>query len=122
MERDMDLIRHLLLFVEKDPRFDGTALQPLPIPRDFGEDRYTAAQVAYHVGLLIEAGFMKGAVNSMGPIVSRLTWDGHEFLANIQNQDVWSRTKQKIEGLPGIALSVVAEIAKTEIKKKLGLM
>jgi len=54
--------------------------------------------------------------------VSRLTWDGHEFLANIQNQDVWSRTKQKIEGLPGIALSVVAEIAKTEIKKKLGLM
>jgi hypothetical protein len=121
MERDMDLIRHLLLFVEKDSLFDGRAMISPEIPSDFGADHYSLDQVAYHVGLLIEAGLLKGAVGPVAPYVSRLTWQGHEFLDDIRDQAIWAKTKERIQGLSSVALSIVGEIAKAEIKKKLGL-
>jgi hypothetical protein len=121
MERDMDLIRHLLLFVANDPRFDGLSMLSPEIPSDFGVDHYSLDQVTYHIGLLIEAGFLKGAVGPVVPYVSRLTWQGHEFLDDIRDQTIWVKTKERIHGLSSVALSVVSEIAKAEIKKKLGL-
>jgi len=50
-----------------------------------------------------------------------MTWNGHEFLDDIKDTGVWESTKARIAGLPGVAIAVIAEIAKAEIKKKLGL-
>jgi hypothetical protein len=55
------------------------------------------------------------------PEVSMLTWQGHEFLDDIKDHGIWAKTKERIHGLPGIALSIVGEIAKAEIRTKLGL-
>jgi hypothetical protein len=54
-------------------------------------------------------------------MVTKLTWEGHEFLDDIKDSSVWESTKARIAGLPGVALAVMAELAKAEIKKKLGL-
>jgi hypothetical protein len=55
------------------------------------------------------------------PAVSRLTWEGHEFLDNIKDVGVWEKTKERLQGIPGVALTVVAALAEAEIKKRLGL-
>jgi hypothetical protein len=55
------------------------------------------------------------------PAISRMTWEGHEFLDNIRDAGVWAKTKERLKGIPGIDLAVIAEIAKAEINKKLGL-
>jgi hypothetical protein len=72
---------------------------------------------------LIEAGFLKGKIEMGTPlhVISRLTWKGHEFLDDIRDSGIWEKTKKRLSGLPSVSLSIVAEIAKAEIKKHLGL-
>jgi hypothetical protein len=121
MKRDMDLIRDLLLHVESDPLYNGQSWVTPDIPSDVGVSDHSIEEISYHLTLLIEAGYLAGNTGIIMPTISKLTWKGHEFLDDIKDKDVWSKTKERIQGLSGIALSVVAEIAKAEIKKKLGL-
>lgn len=116
MKRDMDLIREILLRIEEDPNADGTKWVRLT-----DVNGHSSEEVAYHLVLLTEAGFVKGNMAGSTPIISRLTWEGHEFVDDIKDSGVWESTKARVAGLSGVALSVIAEIAKAEIKKKLGL-
>jgi hypothetical protein len=121
VERDMDFIREVLLKVEADGELDGHHFKSFDASYFPG---HTNEQVAYHVEQLVEAGLLKGegrTLQSTAPIVSRLTWQGHEFLDNIKDIGVWQQVKVRIAGLPGLALPVIAKIAEAEIMKKLGL-
>ena len=59
-------------------------------------------------------------INGM-PTISQLTWQGHEFLDNIRDPGIWGKTKERLKGLPNVAISVIGEIAMAEIKKHIGL-
>jgi hypothetical protein len=119
VKRDMDLIRDILLKVEADPELDGMKFKCFE-PSDF--DAHSQQEITYHIDLLFEAGFLQGS-KSMDPIpaVSRLTWQGHEFIGSISDPGVWEQVKNRLKGLPTIALSVVFELGKAELKKKLNL-
>jgi Hypothetical protein (DUF2513) len=121
MKREMDLIRDLLFHIEDDPSFDGKRWMSPEKPEDLGITGHSLQEIDYHLTLLIEAGFVKGKVGIDTPVISRLTWEGHEFAANIKDQDVWSKTKERMKGLPNIALTIVAKIAEAEIMKRVGL-
>jgi hypothetical protein len=121
MQRDMDLIRDLLVNIAEDLRFDGTRWFSPNKADDFGVTNHSVEEVAYHLTLLIEAEYLDGKAGMGVPAISRLTWDGHEFLDNIRDTSVWEKTKERLQGIPGVALSVVAAIAEAEIKKRLGL-
>ena len=122
MNRDMDRIRDLLLYIEKEPIFDGLHWVVTDTPADFGTPDRPIEEVGYHLNLLIEAGFLKGKPGVLIlPQVCKLTWQGHEFLDDIRDPDIWSKIKQRIAGLPSVALNVVAALAEAEIRKKLGL-
>ncbi len=126
VQRDMDVIRDLLLRIEADPTFNG---QHWLLPKEadlgvLGMTGHSVEEVAYHLNLLIEVGFLKGrpSPDQMGmPLISKLTWQGHEFLDDIRDDGIWSKTKERIRGLPSVALGIVMQIAEAEIKKKLGL-
>lgn len=122
MKRDMDLIRELLVAIEDNPKLDGSNWILFYDPKELGIENHTAKEVAYHLNLLIEAGFVRGKVSAdLMPELARLTWDGHEFLANIKDAGIWGKTKAKIKDLPSVALSVVAAIAQAEVKKYIGI-
>lgn len=122
MKRDMDLTRDLLLFIEANPKMDGSREFYFNETESMGFNEYSIDEISYHLALLVEAGFVDGAATSAVPCtIRRLTWEGHEFLDNIKNDDIWSKTKERISGLKSTALSVVAAIAESEIKKRLGL-
>jgi hypothetical protein len=121
MTRDMDLIRDLLLFIENNPKCDGSGWIQFS-ESDFSPLAKSPQEIRYHLFLLIEAGFLRGqAFGGQFPLISKLTWNGHEFLDDVRDQGIWIKTKERIQGLGGVALSVVAEIAKAEIKARLGL-
>ncbi len=114
----MDLVREVLLQIEQEPKLDGTRLAALTLP---GRDQ---ADVAYVVGLLIDTGFATGPTRrppGAPPVVKGLTWQGHELLDNFRDPDVWEKTKERVKPLLGASLSVLAQIAAAEIKKRLGL-
>jgi hypothetical protein len=119
----MDLIRDLLLRIESNPEMDGTREFYLNTPEEMGISGYSTEEVAYNLGLLINAGFVDGAVTIGNPmqVVRGLTWEGHEFLDNIKNDDIWAKTKKRFSNLSGVGLRIVAALAEAELKRHMGL-
>ncbi len=103
MKRNMDLIRLLLFKVEGE--------------EEISLEDYEKEQIKYHQELLVEANLVQGSVTKAlggGSIVliSRLTWDGHDFLANIRNETVWRETKKTaLEKGADMSLSVLKALA-----------
>ncbi len=119
MNRDMDLVRQILLHVEGDPNLDGTHWMPFNKASDFPD--HTLKEIQYHADLLIESGMLNGNAGGDVPMVSRLTWDGHEFLDSIRSPEIWEQVKERLSGLGTVSLALVWELAKAEIRKKLKL-
>lgn len=93
MKRNWETIRELLTKVEE------CALPTDMVRLDsFPPDR--AAEISYHMTLLIEARLVNGQVSqTIGPEIKdffaqRLTWEGHEFLDAIRSDTVWQKTKK----------------------------
>lgn len=122
MTRDMELIRTILLKVEADPKFDGSYHSAGAA--SLGITDHTDEEVLYHLVMLVDAGFLVGNTKMarMGDVVvAKLTWNGHEFLDAIRDPDIWSKTKERAKGVASIGLGLVWELAKAEIKVRLGL-
>lgn len=89
MQRDMDLVRQILLEVEQKIG----ALDAKEIEIEGAEPN----TVNYHVGLLVDAGLLRAEnVTSMGRLeylVQGLTWEGHEFLDASRNSQIWEKAK-----------------------------
>jgi hypothetical protein len=110
MKFDFDLIRAILLKVEDVPanHMAGTITVP-----DYDEDT-----TLEHLALLYEAGLIHAVVGKLDNRkkrihtvhVERLTWEGHQFLADARNEEIWSRTKAAVAQKGG---SVSFEIFKT---------
>jgi hypothetical protein len=87
MKRDMDLIRAILLEVEKSTSPGGCQIK---VPGHSPEELYYNAQLAQEAGL-IEASFLD---NSSAFHVLRLTYAGHEFLDAARNDTLWVKAKE----------------------------
>jgi hypothetical protein len=115
MKRDVGLIRLLLLQYEgEEPKPDLSG--------------YTDEQQVEHSALLIEANLVHGIVeegNSGLPastVVLRLTWAGHDFLAEARNETIWKDATEKLKkaGVE-VSLSLLGELLKSLLKEALGL-
>jgi Hypothetical protein (DUF2513) len=126
MKRNMELIRDILLRVEADPKLDGADFRRATA-ETLGITERTEAEVAYHLDLLIQAGFLNGNTKMLGrgdqklTRISKLTWEGHEFLDDIRDPEIWRKTKDREKAVAGVGLKFIWEIAKAEIKTTLGL-
>jgi hypothetical protein len=120
----MDLIREILLKVEADPSFDGTQSKPISAAQ-LGIIGHTDKEVLYHVEQLIAAEYLAGKVMKTAHMsivmVSKLTWGGHELLDAIRDPDVWDKTKARAKAVASVGVGFLWEIAKAEVKAKLGL-
>lgn len=118
MQRNMDLVRELLLEIDNKPELDGRRWVP-------GENiviaGYSPEEIAYHLTMLVEAGYVTGQIAMDAPVISKLTWQGHELLDDIRDLDIWNKTKEKAKMVSGIGIALMWELAKGELKKKLGL-
>ena len=112
MERDLELVRKLLLFFKEkgDP-----AMVESP---DVGSD-YSESVVQYHLRLMYQAGLLNAEAekSSTSDRIIRvypfdLTWEGHEFLAKISAEGVWPKLKAMIGSKGGsMAFAVINQLA-----------
>lgn len=91
MKRDADVVRNILLATEAMPA--GEYLAELP-----GVD---AENFAFHVSILIEAGFVDGRVQTFlgggsHAVVLRLTWAGCDFLDAARSDTLWAKAKTSV--------------------------
>lgn len=126
MKRDMEYVRELLMKIEASEEPIGSN------DLDGDETEASERKLAYHVEMLIEqAGFLTSTVKSK-PLGSptiwgdiTLTWQGHEFLEAIRDNEVWSRTKAGAAKVGNFASGFIFDLAKAYgkqfAKEKLGL-
>ena len=119
MKRDMDLVRLILLKLNENEH--GFA------PKDFEITGFSEEAVGYHCLLLNEAGLIQAVENtnqlSPSPIALplRLTWEGHEFIDNAQNTQVWSQTREAVSKLDDVSFSVWGNVLTHFVMLNLGL-
>jgi hypothetical protein len=112
MKRDMELARNILHIVED--KCDGSGYLLLTI------DGYTEREVCEHVWLLSNAGLLQS--DRCGHPI-RLTWAGHEFLANISDDTVWNSVKQTVKEKGGaVSFDVLKLLALQAAKSVFGLV
>lgn len=100
MNRDMELVRLILLKIEEEYRL--TTIYNLKI------SGYDMETVAYHCKILNEAGLISGYVAQYADDslwcfgIGSLTWEGHDFLDKIRDNSQWKKVKDVIaqKGLP----------------------
>ena len=116
MQRDLELIRLILLEVEKNP--DPQAW----IDPELGE--FEPDQISYHIMLMDQAGLLEGwnrsAIGIFRWSARNLTWLGHEVLEVSRDQDVWQKTKKRLSDLtPGLVFELFTESLMEEARRSL---
>lgn len=117
MKRDLELVRKILLHLEKG----GDAGSPSGF-HAFVDDGYEIGAIHYHVRLLHDAGLIEADEIVPGQWwPERMTWSGHEFLDAARNEELWRETKQRVEkGTGGAPFSVFHELLLRELRTRLG--
>lgn len=116
MERNMELIREILLDIEKNanPGQFYNVLYSIKKKHKDDSSPYNHDYIWEHLNLLEEAGMLgKTAKNLNGGFqVSGLSNAGYDFLETIRNEKIWRKTKEKIkkERLPS-TIKYIAEVA-----------
>ena len=118
VKRNMDYARELLLRMEEDPEFDGMTWFPGDLLLSEG---HSFDELAYHLNLLDEAGFITIRKTAHMPLISKLTWNGHEFLDDTRDPGIWAEAQEKAKAVAGAGLALLWELAKAGIRKRLGL-
>ncbi len=108
MQRDIDLIRQLLLDVER--RGATSPIDTLPIDSLRTDARHDSDErVRYHLRLLTDAGLLKEVgLTSVGSPCVRLTHEGQEFLELARNDARWRAAKAAVlASTGGLPLAVL---------------
>ncbi len=117
-----ECVRETLLYLEKNLTFDTPIYSPNIQLKNFSSE-----DINYTIAKLKEAGYIKavfsGGDNLPNYLIHSITWDGHQFLDNIRDADIWQRVKSKVNKLTNesVSLPIIQQVAAQIISKKLGI-
>lgn len=119
MERNLDLVRDLLLELEKTD-FNSAVKQLI-------ENGYSEESIGFHCYLIGDAGFAKVLDNTSiedtlpKAIATHLTWHGYEFLDSIRDRSRWEKAKSALSNIGGGSIDIAWELLKEYMKDQLGI-
>jgi len=112
MQRDMDIVRKIILAVRQ-------AEAPV-----ISVEGITPQQFAMHAQLLDEAGLVVASLGggekriAVSAMIYRLTWDGYEFADSIIDDTLWKKAKENImKPSASWTFSILLEYLKAEIRR-----
>ena len=103
MKRDFNLIRLILLDIEKG------------IYREIEIERYSPEEVINHVILMYESGLL----NKDQP--NYITMWGHDFLDLCRPEDRWNRVMEQVRKVNGVPFDILIMLLNRETINELGL-
>ena len=114
MERNLDLIRDILLALESRSTYST--------PEKIAIEGYTHEEVDYHCRLLTDAGYIISTSGGYNCFPIRMTDSGHDFLDASRDAGIWKKTKDFIasKGVT-VPLEIAKSLALEYLKKKLGM-
>ncbi len=117
MKRDMDLVRRILLSIERQAVAPGEAFH-------IGFEGISEETVSYHVLLMSDAGLLDAidfsSADSFHVAPVRLRWEGHEFLDKIRSDTVWNKIKSvAMEKTGALSFQAISTLATTIVARAL---
>ncbi|MBN1452113.1 MAG: DUF2513 domain-containing protein [Anaerolineales bacterium] len=124
MKRDLDLVRKILFLVEDKPDIH----RPIN-SKSFDLPDWSAAEINYHLLLLVEAGYLEGRAepyeSDANVFITRLTWPGHEFLEAARDDGRWKEAKSVVKSVGtftfDILKAILIDLGNQAIRSSLGL-
>lgn len=120
MERDYNLLRRLVLSIERDPH--GYA------PHNIKIDGYSDEEIGYHNYLLVDSELAVGVdattLGSTSPEwrILHLTSAGHDFADAIRDEIRWKKATSIVKDKAGsVSLDVLKQLLISLLKNTLGL-
>ena len=113
-----DCIRDVLLYLE-----ENLGLYNLISSNNIKINDYSADDITYTIMKLREAGFIDASGQDLVGIIliKSITYNGHQFLDNIRDDNVWDETKSIISKLSSVSLPIIQQVAINTISKFLGI-
>ncbi|MBA2400767.1 MAG: DUF2513 domain-containing protein [Bradyrhizobium sp.] len=122
MKRDMDVIRSLLMRLEAMNSNPHRVLLIRGGEPELCVDGASLDTVKYHLALLRERGLIEpqeGGTLDGGIYFRRLTWEGHDFVDAVRDEDIWHKTRHGALSAGSWTFDLVKELAKGFIKKQI---
>ena len=120
MKRDMNLVREILVWAEKQEH--GI------ISKNPEIEGYSEEEIGYHVYLMNQAGLVRAhdmtarGEKSPNALLLELTWNGHEFLSAAKDDTIWMKAKNTLfKTTTSITFDLLMEWLKAEARNKLGI-
>lgn len=109
MKRDMDLIRTILIEIEKSP---GAIYGSSEFK---GINDHSSDEIQFHLHLLFEAGFIRAIElgRGLGDFrynVQNITWEGYEFLEKARNEKNWTAAKDMAKQVGSFSIDIIKTI------------
>ena len=121
MQRNMDLVRKILLHMEGQEHGHNIGWK-------FAIAGYTPEQIGYHAHLMAQGGLIVAAdatfSESLSPSAKpiSITWEGHDFLAAARDDGTWAKAQKTVLApAAGATWAVILEWLKAESLRQLGL-
>lgn len=117
MKLDMDIVRSLMLQIEKETTLDESLTF---------EKSQTNPNSFYALLKLKEAGYINSIeINTwIGVVqidVQSLTYEGHKFLDTIRDPKIYRQAKEKVKSLSSVSLDIFSKVATQLLINQLGL-
>lgn len=120
MQRDMDLMRLVVLRVEKDHQGPNDLVEYQDFNHDMVIDGFTPAQVEYHLKQAIQSGLFDMPNNVGGYyIFTGLTPTGHDFADSVRDEKIWKMTKEGALSAGGFTFDLLGQLAKGLVKQQI---
>jgi hypothetical protein len=119
MKRDMDVIRKVLLELEKFHHLPN-GYHDLRGQRALQIEGVDCSEVSAHLEILLDAGLYNSTSNNphWGKFQA-LTWEGHEFLDSVRDDQIWAETKEGAAAVGSFTFDLLKALATGFIKKKI---
>lgn len=117
-------MRDILLRIESRDSQDNSPICLLTF-KDLCDD---LPKLSLQIELLADAGFIEIVSelrinnNTKDFVISRITFDGYDYLDSVRSDSVWASVKQKLADIgDGASIEVVKSLATSLVMKQLGI-
>ena len=124
MQRDLDKIRNIMLYLEEN-LIPGKEISSSDIPYYEENNDNDYLVLTEHIRQLVEINFIEEHNIRLSGLtiyyIKRITSDGHDFIQAIKNESVWNQTKDMAKKAGGGTIPIMVEFAKEYIKSRFSL-
>lgn len=120
MRLNYDCIRDILLYIEDNTDYEKECVSSDELLDNLSYDKNT---LFYHIDMISQAELVDDVcyADNEPQIISRLSWEGHQYLDNIRDDGIWKTVKEKASSIGSTSLKLLIPLSESIVKQKLGL-